>query len=599
MSREITTAWDRIRFLLAATAVVIATIVAARLVLSARTGTADSYYYFARAAQLAEDVPLSETTINWGRTPEGGFHPVDRKFFPGYPLLLARTSAGTAPDRSWKTLAVLLVLVNPVLMGLGLRRLGLGFGAACTAVAMYATCYVPLRWGAMPMAETSALFALCLSAWLLPERAAGSLSGSLRFLASCGLGGLAILCRAEAAWPAAALGLVGVARIRGSRAWAPVALGGIVLGLLPFVLWLRTLPPDASELSRLHYVNEFFREFAWSDQSEGKGGFLTNFLRSWWHPVFAWDHIPFAPHVDELPALRVLWICLWLGMIVAGLVGVGGARGRWFAVAYLGFVVFRSLWYYPYDRFLVTGLPMGFAACALVFEGIASRGRPWAIAAGCVAVLWIGRGLEAYLQFSTYSRLNEVSQHFYRDDLEVQRLRDQMEFTSFPLDTPDMSELAARRYSRQFASRTIPGMLRREVLAREAVAIEFPWPMIAYMLRPRPVVVGYPLENFWGDSEYRAWEFVPEGPDGKPIREKRRAIDYLRDKGVRYVITRLPRVETEAYGERDLIWGVWTELVGLEGDRASESALVETFRERKTTQARYEWPMYVRVLALW
>src|SRR5262245_35138201 len=123
---------ERLLFLLASVAVLVSTVLGARLALATRTGTVDSAYYFARAASLEDGASLRTTTINWG---EG----VDRKFFPGYPLALQATALHSFPERAWRTLAVCLVPANLILLGFALRRLGLGLGAASLGVVLFAT----------------------------------------------------------------------------------------------------------------------------------------------------------------------------------------------------------------------------------------------------------------------------------------------------------------------------------------------------------------------------------------------------------------------------------------------------------------------------
>lgn len=594
---EARTATDRLLFLVAACAVLVATLVAARLVLSTRTGTVDSYYYFARAADLNDATPLAKTTINWA---EG----VDRKFFPGYPLLLHWLSFGSAPERAWRSLAVLLVLVDSVLLGLAMRRLGLGFGAACATVALFATNFVPLNWMTMPMAEGTALLWLCLAALALPKKEDPLAALHLRFLLACFLGGMAILARAEAAYPAAMLGLVGVARLRGRSGWLLAAAGGAVLGALPFAYWVGSLPP-AVEGSRLHYVNEFVKNFSWRDSEDGqRGGLLDNFLRSWWHPIFNWGRVPFTSVAalpewlrGDLPPLRGLFMGIFVLSMALGIAGFGGPRARWFSLAYVGFVVFRSFWYYPYDRFLVSGLPMGFAAMALLGESFSRRGRGPALVAAIVFAVWVGRGAENFLRYHTYHRLPENGAHSYRDDRELDRLQYQMQYTSFPLEGADVAVLAGRRIARTFET-TTTGAATPAALRKEKIAIEFPWPQICYALRPRPIVMGFPLENFWGPAAYRRFETVPEGPGGVPAREPRTAIEFLRDEKVRYVVTPLPLSVDLNYGDADKQFGTWPQQKGLDAQDLRYVKEIDNIRERYDDKKRYDWPLVIRVLEL-
>ena len=135
-----------------------------------------------------------------------------------------------------------------------------------------------------------------------------------------------------------------------------------------------------------------------------------------------------------MPALRGVFMGLFLLATALGIAGFGGPKARAFAAAYVGFVVFRSFWYYPYDRFLVTGLPMGFAAAALLGESLGRHSRAAAIFVGVLFVAWTGRGIESYLRFHTWHRLPENGAHTYRDDKELMRLQYEMQYTNFPLE---------------------------------------------------------------------------------------------------------------------------------------------------------------------
>jgi hypothetical protein len=580
--RPSASAVDRLLFLVAASCVMVSVLVAVRLLLVTRTGTVDSYYYFARAASLNEGQTLADTRTNWG---DG----VDRKFFPGYPLALHATALGSVPERSWRTLALLQVLVNPLLIGFALRRLGLSFGAACAAVAMFATSFISLNWMTMPMAEGTALFWLGLGICVMARR--GEPLPRLRFLVACALCGMAILCRPEAAFPAAAVGLVGVARLRGHRGWLAVAVAGALLGIAPFGYWVSSLPPlpeGTREASRLHYVNEFLREFSWLDRpgawEGGKGGFLPNFLRSWKHPVNGWGLPLFLQPGVETPGIATAWLFLWLAAIAAGLLGMGGRLGVVFACAYLGFVVFRSFWYYPYERFLVVGLPMGFAAAALAGEGLARHGRIAASVVGILFVAWVGRGLDNILLHHRFYRWGEMGTHSYADEDEMVRLRRQLEFSTFPVESPDIADLAARRFSRN--------------MAQGNVALEFPWPQVCYAFRPRHVTLGWPYENFWGDAEYRWIETVPEGSDGKPVRAPMRALDFLRSRRVRYVVTGVPLHLWEAIDENDKKHGAWLDVKGIEESERPRVKLLDVIHERTEFIDKPQRPRLVRILRI-
>lgn len=588
---------ERVLFLTAASLAVLMLFVAARLTLATRTGTIDSYYYFARAADLNEGTPLAETKLNWG---DG----VDRKFFPGYPLLLHWLSFGSAPERAWRSIAVLLVLVNPILLGLGMRRLGLSFGASCATVALFCSSFVPLNWMTMPMAESTALLWLGFSAMALPLRGDPLPTLYTRFLLSCFLGGMAILSRAEAAYPAGLLGVVGLHRMWGQRGFLFVAAAGASLGVAPFAYWVSSLPPAGVGESRLHYVNEFFANVSIRDSDDGhRGGILDNFLRSCWHPVFNWGRIPFTvglprgPLTGEFEILRAVWMAIWLGSIAFAAIGFGGPRARRFAIAYLGFMVFRSFWYYPYDRFLVTGLPMGFASMALLGQHLAERSRAAAWAVGILFVAWVARGTENYVNYHAYHRIPENGTHSYRDDAECNRLQYLMQYTRFPLEGADVAILAARRFTKRMASEErFSG--NPYVKRKEKVALEFPWPQICYAMRPRPIVLGYPLVNFWGEAQYRRYETVPLDANGEPVRPPRRALDYLRDEGARYVITPLPLTRETSLGPEDGAYGTWAETKGLEPGEISSVVEIDRIRERTNFHNKYEWPLFVRVYEL-
>jgi hypothetical protein len=591
---------EKIVFLIAAVAVVVATFMAARLALSARTGTVDSYYYFARTADLNDGANLAGTRINWG--PEG----VDRKFFPGYPELQHSLTFGSQPERSWRSLSVFLVLVDGVLLGFAFRRLGLSFFASCAAVAMFETHSIPLRWMTMPMAEGAALLYLCLSAIALPAREDRHPVAYVRFLVACLLGGMAILCRAEASYISAALGLVGCARLVKRPGWLPVAAAGAVLGILPFAYWVTSLPPAAAGQSRLHYVNEFLQMFSWRDTvgSEGaQGGVIDNFGRSWLHVVRNFGRNPFDPHTPEIAALLGLWVVIYCGSVLFSAFGFGGKLAQRYAIVFIGFIVFRSFWYYPYDRFLITGLPIGFAAMALMAEHFVKLSRWGTVVGTLMVVIWCARSMDSYLRYHTFERVPENGAHTYRDDVELDRVLYQMTFTSFPLEGADIAILAGRRITRAF--QTERGGKGDAAKRSEVVAMEFPWPQIAYALRPRPIVLGFPFVNFWGDPEYKKMEVVPLGPDKQPVRPPRRAIDFLRDRNVKYVITPQPRTLGESADEKDRAFGTWFEWRGADDGERANIDILDTITERGDVKIRvvddkaqqiYEWPRWIRIL---
>lgn len=585
---------DRLVFLLAAICVIIAVCTAARLVLSTRTGTVDSYYYFARAAELNDGVPFTETKINW--SDEG----VDRKFFPGYPLFLHWFSLGGSPERVWRSVSILFILIDSVLLGFAFINLGLSFFASCAAVAMFVSHPLVVRWMTMPMAEGSALFYLCLAAILLPKSETTLKFAYPRFLIACFFGGMAILCRAEASYVAACIGLVGVGRIYKKTGWLPVAAAGAVLGIVPFAYWVGSLPPAANGVgSRLHYVNEFFDMFSLRDvpDDSSRGGVIDNFGRSWYHIVRNFGQIPFVPKEKENPVLLALWVIILGTAVLVPALDLIGKPARRFAIAFFGFIVFRSFWYYPYDRFLVTGLPIGFAAMALGADWLRERGGVVAKISVFIVFFWAIRATECYLHYHKYERVQENGTHTYQDDVEKDRLTFQVDFTWFPVEGGDIGVMAARRFSRRFDNHSV------NVKKEDAVALEFNWPQVCYGLRPRHVVVGYPFMNFWGNAEYRKQEIVPLGPDSRPVREARRTLDYLNDKKVRYVVTRLPRSIGEGRDDKDREFGTWIDSKGIDPEQISWISQIDELTESGKVRIRngveaYEWPRWVRVFEI-
>ncbi|MBI3820183.1 MAG: hypothetical protein HY286_15925 [Planctomycetes bacterium] len=590
---------DQIMFLVAVACTVVATLTVARLVLSTRTGTVDSYYYFARAAALNDGLSLKDTRINWGL--EG----VDRKFFPGYPLLLHWLSLGSQPDRVWRSASVLFVLLDSILLGFALRRIGLSFFAACAATAMFVSHPVPIRWMSMPMAEGGALFYLCLAAIALPVRDDDIKIAYPRFLISCLLGGMAILCRAEASYPAACIGLLGLAAFYKKPGWLIAAGAGMFMGIAPFAYWVSSLPPSTvAGQSRLHYVNEFFEMFSWRDvanDDQSRGGVIDNFARSWMHITYNWGRVPFIQARPESMAIRAVWIIFFGFGILAAALDLVGKQAQRFAIAFVGFIVFRSFWYYPYDRFLITGLPIAFAALALGAEWMLKQGRVWSIVGLTLVLFWVGRSTESYLHYHKLERVPENATHTYRDELETQRLQHEMDLQWYPVEGGDVCVLAARRLSRRFQSDPNNPNSKRE----DGVALEGPWPQLAYGLRPRPVILGYPFVNFWGDAEYKKRETVPVGPDGQPIRAPRPTYDFFKDKKIKYIITRQPRALSESKDERDPAFGTWLEFHGIPPERYQNIFTLDTIEERNqimkvsgTDSEKYEWPRWFRVFQI-
>lgn len=587
---------EQLVFILAAVTVVLATLLTVRLALATRTGTVDSYYYFARAAELGKGVPLADTRINWG------VEQVDRKFFPGYPVLLNAMSLGSDPDRAWRWVSVFFVIVDFTLLGFALRRLGLSFFASCAAVAMFASHPLPIRWMSMPMAEGAALLYLCLSAISLPKRGDPIKTAYPRFFISCILGGLAIQCRAEASYVSACIGLAGLATFIKKPGWLLAAAVGAVLGVLPFFWWVSSLPPATSGArSRLHYVNEFFEMFSWFDPEEGegaRGGVIDNFGRSWGHVMRNFGRNPFSrhePHENEV--LRAVWMTIFGAGIVVPVFGLVGSLAQKCAIAFIGFIVFRSFWYYPYDRFLITGLPIGFCALALVADWIRER-RGLIAHLGCALVfIWVARSVDINLKYHIFERVQENQAHSYCDRTEGVRAMDQMDRTWFPVEGADMSVLAARRFSKFFESERT----RRDADRRnEVIALEFPWPQICYALRPHPIVLGYPFVNFWGNAEYRVMETVPLDEENKPVRTPRTAVEFLRDRNVKYVITPLPRTIAESRDEKDHEYGTWIEQKQVSMLDYGNVTLLDTVVEHpdRKPKREWEWPRWVRILEL-
>jgi hypothetical protein len=241
---------------------------------------------------------------------------------------------------------------------------------------------------------------------------------------------------------------------------------------------------------------------------------------------------------------------------------------------------------------------MGFAAMVLLGENVAKSSKFAAIVVGVVFTLWFTRGMENYLNYHMFHRIDENSTHSYRDDRECARLPYQMQYTRFPLEGADVAILAGRRFTRRMASEQPPALGNPAVKRKEVVALEAPWPQICYAMRPRPIILGYPFENFWGPAEYRRFESVPLDADGKATRPPRRAYDFLRDKGVKYVVTPLTLSKFTALTEADAAYGNWLDSKGFEPSEYSSVREVDLIAERGDNKREYHKPQFVHVYEL-
>lgn len=321
----------------------------------------DSYFYLSKGEQLAKGNGLTTT---WN----DGF---DRKYFPGYSLLLAAVSH---IEDSVILLQGIAYLACGIL--LGYMVLVCNFERPLAFLAMTALWANPisLKWFSLPMAEGAALM-LCLTSILV----AVLTRGYLGFLLACAIGGFAAITRMEAVFllPVFAVHLISGEKER--KAWRTMTAGAalFIAPLAAYWLWVRSAAGESPA-----YVHEFLQTF--------KGArLLENFAYNVWVP-FGFMHRPnrlIAGQglISAAGVAAITWFLVGEVVFLMGLVwavlGKLNKQARASAWLFLAYAFFHSFWYYRYERFMLMALPMAIivwmAAVGKVASFIRKEGSLW------------------------------------------------------------------------------------------------------------------------------------------------------------------------------------------------------------------------------
>ncbi|GAB4340117.1 MAG: hypothetical protein Kow0099_15790 [Candidatus Abyssubacteria bacterium] len=334
----------------------------------------DSYFYLSKAEQLAGGNGL---VTNWN----DGF---DRKYFPGYSLLLAATSR-------MKNSVILLQSAAYLACGvlLGYMMLLFNFERPLAFLAMTALWGNPisLKWFSLPMAEGAALTLCLISAVLFFAS-----RGYLGFFLACAVGGLAVITRMEAVFLLPVFGGYLFFEKRERMKW-PIVATGTALFMAPLVaywLWVRSAIGESPA-----YVKEFLHTLRGTR-------LLENLAYNIWVP-FAFMHRPdrlVAGHglISTPGFAAIVWFAVGEFVFLIGLVwAVSGKLNKQARVAawlFLAYAFLHSFWYYRYERFMMMALPMAVivwaAAVAKLGSLLKKPGNSWLVVLAQVMIATSG-----------------------------------------------------------------------------------------------------------------------------------------------------------------------------------------------------------------
>ena len=303
------------------------------------TYTLDSYFYLAKAKQLAEGNGL-RTTWNDG---------IDIKYFHGYSIFLALPFL---LGLSHIPLQLVLYLLCAVLLLSIAIKLEFDPAVGVLAAAVFAANPIVIKWFALPMAEGLALVLSLLSVRIflgfMKKR------NLLILFAACMVGGIAVITRAESLFLFAVFGML-VFPERKTLAKAPLLAGAVVFVLPLVAYWLQLRTAVGQNPA---YVAEFRHMFL-------KFGLLKNILYNVWVP-FGFMHLPggISGITEPIPAilLGAVWIfmgeCVFVAGLAYSLLGRLGSRIRAVGLLFLTYAFVHSLWYYRYERFMMMAVPL-------------------------------------------------------------------------------------------------------------------------------------------------------------------------------------------------------------------------------------------------
>lgn len=351
----------RIAFLLAITCSVLALIIICIRGAGLVTIPIDGCYYLAKAQSLAETGLLR---VPWG--PTG----VDTKFFPGLSILFAPFIKIFGITWGWVLVECACFLGAAWLTGAIALRLGLSRAGAAIAAAAFAVDPLIIKWASVPYAEIpAAFFSLASVEFAFRARDAQRRRAS-ELLAALALG-VAGTMRLEAfAVAPAFLAIVASRRAPGPAIAAAASTVAIVA--LPISAHLGIMNSIGVGPSRLHYVEEFFRNFS----AERYFASLATF---WQETIYI---IPKSKEslVANMGGLAIPFLIARVLAATATMAGawflLRGAARRLAACAIVIYVLFtfaHALWHYADARFLILVWPVHCAAVACAVDWMISR----------------------------------------------------------------------------------------------------------------------------------------------------------------------------------------------------------------------------------
>lgn len=308
------------------------------------TYTIDSYFYLSKAKQLAGGQGL-RTTWNDG---------VDTKYFPGYSIVLAFSFL---LGGSYVPVQVVSYLLCAALLLSIMRELEFGPAERTLAATALAVNPIVVKWLSVPMAEVAALTLALLSVSLFL-----AFTKTKRYpllFAACMVGGVAAITRVESLFLLVLFGAM-IIPARKTVSW-PRLLAGAALFLLPLLAyWVRLRSAGAEGPA---YLKEFRGTFLRFD-------LLKNFAYNVWAP-FGFQRQPLR-HLGTMPFFSVAALAgafagaIWFGLgelffllgLAWSLLGRLGHKVRAAGLLFLAYALLHSFWYYRYERFMFTAVPL-------------------------------------------------------------------------------------------------------------------------------------------------------------------------------------------------------------------------------------------------
>ncbi|MFN0207985.1 MAG: hypothetical protein ACKVS6_16895 [Planctomycetota bacterium] len=358
-----------------ATGLAVAAVAAGALIIILRSAALetipiDGCYYLPKAESLAETGKLR---VPWGTG-------IDTKFFPGLSILFAPFIKFFGLRFGWIPVEVFCYIGAAWLVALTARRIGAGAIGASAAAIAFATDPLIIKWASVPYAEIPAAFFTLASieftfrARSLPNRFPAELLASLAL-------GVAGMMRVEAfiALPVLlAIAFSGRAAGRGVLS----AISIFAIAMLPIAAHVSVMAGLDVAPSRLHYVEEFIRNFSWDKYQTN----LFTFLQELAHVVPSSK----MSLIADFPGwLSIAYAAARIAVAILGAAGIvillmGRARVA-AAIAFSLLLLFtfgHALWHYGDARFLVI---MWIVPCAAAGATVEVLFEKMKIAGGALA----------------------------------------------------------------------------------------------------------------------------------------------------------------------------------------------------------------------